>query len=80
MTTYYKAKRTRNIYSPEAESFRISRSKLDLYMECPRCFYFDRRLGVGRPPGYPFNLNSAADALLKREFDTHRRRVTLLGC
>jgi hypothetical protein len=32
----------------------------------------DRRLGVGRPPGFPFNLNSAVDALLKKEFDIHR--------
>ncbi|MDZ4225739.1 MAG: PD-(D/E)XK nuclease family protein [Candidatus Andersenbacteria bacterium] len=34
----------------------------------------DRRLGVGRPPGYPFNLNSAVDTLLKKEFDWHRAR------
>ena len=41
-------------------------------MECPRCFYLDRRLGTGRPPGFPFNLNSAVDQLLKNEFDTYR--------
>jgi len=41
-------------------------------MECPRCFYLDRRRGVGRPPGFPFNLNSAVDHLLKKEFDIHR--------
>lgn len=32
----------------------------------------DRRLGVGSPPGFPFNLNSAVDHLLKKEFDIHR--------
>ncbi|MFH1714592.1 MAG: PD-(D/E)XK nuclease family protein [Elusimicrobiota bacterium] len=32
----------------------------------------DRRLGVGRPPGFPFALNSAVDALLKKEFDLLR--------
>ncbi len=32
----------------------------------------DRRLGVGRPPGFPFSLNSAVDSLLKQEFDSHR--------
>ncbi len=32
----------------------------------------DRRLGVGRPPGFPFNLNSAVDTLLKKEFDLYR--------
>lgn len=41
-------------------------------MQCPRCFYVDRRLGVDRPPGYPFTLNSAVDVLLKKEFDLLR--------
>lgn len=42
-------------------------------MDCPRCFYLDRRLGISRPAGFPFNLNSAVDALLKNEFDTYRK-------
>jgi len=50
----------------------LSRSKIDLFIQCPRCFYLDRRLGVGRPPGFPFALNSAVDALLKKEFDLLR--------
>ena len=50
-----------------------SRSKIDLYIKCPRCFYLDRKLGVGRPPGYPFTLNSAVDTLLKKEFDILRK-------
>ncbi|MBU4315548.1 PD-(D/E)XK nuclease family protein [Patescibacteria group bacterium] len=73
MSQYYTAKRTRNIYSPDAKDpFRLSRSKIDLFLECPRCFYLDRRLGIGRPPGFPFNLNTAVDTLLKKEFDMHR--------
>jgi hypothetical protein len=69
----YNPHRTRNIYGPGSERpFKLSRSKIDLFVECPRCFYIDRRLGVGRPPGYPFNLNIAVDNLLKAEFDTHR--------
>lgn len=73
MSQYYKGKRTRNIYDPEkSKSFKLSRSKIDLFMECPRCFYIDRRLGVGRPPGYPFAINSAVDNLLKNEFDALR--------
>lgn len=73
MSEYYKGKRTRNIYDPASkEPFKLSRSKIDLFVECPRCFYIDRRLGVGRPPGYPFTLNSAVDALLKKEFDLLR--------
>ncbi len=73
MSTYYNATRTRGLYDPAAsEPFKVSRSKLELFLECPRCFYLDRRLGVGRPPGYPFNLNSAVDTLLKKEFDAYR--------
>ena len=57
-----------------SEPFKLSRSKVDLFVECPKCFYLDRRLGVGRPPGYPFSLNSAVDTLLKKEFDIHRSK------
>ncbi len=65
------------MYDPKGSApFRLSRSKIDLFFECPRCFYFDRRLGVGRPPGFPFSLNSAVDALLKKEFDVHRAANT----
>jgi hypothetical protein len=73
MSLYYSPNRTRNIYNPkDTKPFKLSRSKIDLFLECPFCFYLDRRLGVGRPPGFPFTLNSAVDALLKQEFDTHR--------
>ena len=73
MSDYYNPNRTRNLFDPESrEPFKLSRSKLDLFLECPRCFYLDRRLGVGRPPGFPFSLNSAVDTLLKKEFDIHR--------
>ncbi|MEX2008529.1 MAG: PD-(D/E)XK nuclease family protein [Candidatus Spechtbacterales bacterium] len=77
MSDYYNPKRTRNIFDPAgSKPFKLSRSKVELFMECPRCFYMDRRLGVGRPPGFPFNLNSAVDTLLKKEFDIHRTNGT----
>ncbi len=73
MSEYYNPQRTRNLYVSESEKpFKLSRSKIDLFISCPLCFYLDRRLGVGRPPGFPFNLNSSVDALLKLEFDSHR--------
>ncbi|MFC1731919.1 PD-(D/E)XK nuclease family protein [candidate division KSB1 bacterium] len=56
--------------------WRLSRSKIDLFISCPRCFYLDNKLGTKRPPGYPFNLNIAVDTLLKKEFDIHRRDKT----
>ncbi len=65
------------LYHPDsATPFALSRSKVELFMDCPRCFYLDRRLGIARPPGFPFNLNSAVDALLKREFDRYRAQGT----
>ncbi len=74
--------RKRNLYNPLRYSsgqtisktpFRISRGKIDLFLECPRCFYLDRRLGLGRPSMPGFALNSAVDALLKKEFDLLRK-------
>ncbi|OHB14437.1 MAG: hypothetical protein A2431_03610 [Candidatus Zambryskibacteria bacterium RIFOXYC1_FULL_39_10] len=67
----------KKLYDPNAkEAFKVSRSKIDLFVECPRCFYLDRRIGVSRPQGFPFNLNSAVDTLLKKEFDIHRNQKT----
>lgn len=56
--------------------WRLSRSKLDFFIECPRCFYIDNKLGTKRP-GFPsFNLNIAVDELFKKEFDVHRKAGT----
>lgn len=75
MSEFYKANRTRNIYDPKSnEPFKLSRSKIENFMACKKCFYLDRRLGIGEPPGYPFNLNTAVDTLLKKEFDIHRAK------
>ena len=72
---YYKPQRSRNIYNPRSNKpFKLSRSKIDLFLNCPRCFYIDRRLGTGPPPSLPFSLNSAVDHLLKKEFDTYRAK------
>lgn len=85
MSEYYNPQRTKGLYDPlrhgsgqagSSEAFKLSRSKIDLFLQCQRCFYFDRRLGVGRPPGFPFALNSAVDHLLKLEFDIHRANGT----
>lgn len=57
--------------------WKLSRSKIDFFLECPRCFYLDNTLGTKRP-GFPaFNLNLAVDALFKKEFDTHRAAKTV---
>lgn len=67
--------RQRNLYNPSDKNpFKLSRSKIDLFLECPRCFYLDRRLGLGRPSMPGWALNSAVDQLLKNEFDLLRKK------
>lgn len=44
-----------------------------MFLECPRCFYLDRRLGLPRPDMPGWALNSAVDQLLKKEFDLLRK-------
>ncbi len=56
--------------------WKLSRSKIDSFIECPRCFYLDNKLGTKRPGMPSFNLNIAVDALFKKEFDTHRANKT----
>lgn len=41
-------------------------------MECPRCFYLDRKMGIDRPSMPGWSLNDAVDHLLKNEFDLLR--------
>ncbi|MDO8564887.1 MAG: PD-(D/E)XK nuclease family protein [bacterium] len=75
MSDYYKPHRNPD-WNYGGGKWKLSRSKIDLFMECPRCFYVDNKLGVARPPGFPFSLNSAVDTLLKKEFDAHRAKGT----
>ena len=54
--------------------FKISRSKIDQFINCPRCFWLDRRMGIKQPSTAPFNINLAIDLLLKKEFDIYRAK------
>ncbi len=65
----------RGIYKKEnKDSYKISRSGIENFVGCKRCFYMDKKLGVKPPAGFPFNLNSAVDHLLKKEFDIYRAK------
>ena len=55
---------------------KLSRSKLELLFECPRCFWLYAGKGIARPFGAPFTINLAVDFLLKQEFDVHRENGT----
>ncbi|MSU54293.1 MAG: hypothetical protein EXS48_00435 [Candidatus Staskawiczbacteria bacterium] len=68
-------KRKANLYKVgQKETFNVSRSKIDFFLECPQCFWLDRRLGITRPEMPGWSLNSAVDALLKNEFDLLREQ------
>src|SRR5262245_17629510 len=75
MATFKNFRRPKKLFSPDStEPYRLSRSKLENFVNCPRCFYLDRRLGI-EPPSMPaFTLNSAVDELLKKEFDSFRKQ------
>jgi len=73
MSEFYNPKRSA-AWNYGGGNWKLSRSKIDLFIECPRCFYIDNKLGVKRVPGFPFTLNSAVDHLLKLEFDAHRAK------
>ncbi|MGH7195692.1 MAG: PD-(D/E)XK nuclease family protein [Candidatus Saccharimonadales bacterium] len=64
-------------YQPgQSAAFKLSRSKIELFMQCPRCFWLDERLKIKRPSGPPFNINKTIDELFKKEFDKHREAGT----
>jgi hypothetical protein len=75
MSEYYKTTRSTD-WNYGGKKWKLSRSKIDLFMECSRCFYIDNKLGLARPKGPSFTLNIAVDELLKKEFDMHRAKVS----
>tara|TARA_B100000575_G_C23113212_1_gene643235 strand:+ start:1318 stop:2070 length:753 start_codon:yes stop_codon:yes gene_type:complete len=60
-------------YNPE-KTFKISRSKIELYFNCPTCFYKDAKIGLRKPPMPGWAINSAVDDLLKKEMDYCRSK------
>ncbi len=62
-------------YQPgQTKPFKVSRTKIELFTQCPRCFWLDLRLKIKRPSGPPFNINKAIDELFKKEFDVYRAK------
>jgi len=55
------------------KNWKLSRSKIDLFIKCPRCFYIDNKLGTKHPPMPSFQINKAVDYQLKQEFDFYRQ-------
>jgi hypothetical protein len=63
------------LYVPgSSEPFRLSRSKIEDFVRCPRCFVLAVKHGIKRPKGVPFTLNLAVDNQMKKEFDLYREK------
>ena len=55
-------------YNTNSEKpFKLSRSKIELFYKCSRCFFKEVKLGLRQPPMPSWAINSAVDALLKKE-------------
>jgi CRISPR/Cas system-associated exonuclease Cas4 (RecB family) len=75
MSNKYSAQRTRNLFRLDQNKlFKLSRTKIQNFLDCQRCFYLDRKCGTGQPGSLPFTLNTAVDRLLKTEFDGYRAK------
>jgi len=57
------------------ELFELSRSKIQLFLECQKCFYLDRseKYRISRPSGPMSYIPTAIDLLLKKDFDKYRK-------
>ena len=72
MPSNYQWERTQPYKPGQTAPFKVSRSKIELFTQCQRCFWLDVRLKIKRPSGPPFRINQAIDELLKKEFDKYR--------
>lgn len=63
----------RGLYNKKTKApYRVSRSKIELFTQCQRCFWLEAIKGIKRPDSPPFNINKAIDELFKKEFDRYR--------
>ena len=69
---YQKYQRSAPYVPGQSATHKLSRSKIELFTQCPRCFWLGERLKISRPSSPPFQINKAIDELFKKEFDTYR--------
>ncbi|MBW2046258.1 MAG: PD-(D/E)XK nuclease family protein [Deltaproteobacteria bacterium] len=53
-------------------NIRLSPSALNLFLDCPRCFWLDKNKGIKRPRGIFPSLPGGMDLVIKKYFDTYR--------
>lgn len=55
----------------------LSPSSLNLFLECPRCFWLAQNRGIHRPSGAFPSLPGGIDSVLKKYFDKFRKKGEL---
>jgi len=59
------------------KSFQVSPSGLNLFKDCPRCFWLEKVRNIKRPRGIFPSLPSGMDRVIKDYFDRYRAKRTL---
>ena len=54
--------------------YELSRSRIENFVKCPACFYFQQVKKIEFPSMPGFNINEATDILLKKDFDKCRQK------
>lgn len=71
---YQKYQRSAPYVPGQSTVHKLSRSKIELFTQCQRCFWLGERLKISRPSSPPFQINKAIDELFKKEFDSYRAK------
>lgn len=61
----------------DSKTISLSPTKLNLYFECPRCFWIQHHKLAQRPKGIPPTLQVTFDSVFKTYFDAHRKKQSL---
>ena len=63
----------KKLYSKNSSRpFKLSRTKIDLFFECRRCFFLDQKFGIKRPHGTPLVLSNRIVDDFKKELNICR--------
>ena len=69
----------KNIYVKNNLSpFKISRTKIDLFFDCKRCFYIDQKYGIKRPHGAALVINNHIVNKFKKNLEVLRNTQTTI--
>jgi hypothetical protein len=72
-----KGKKKKMAKVPAKKGYKLSPSAINLFLECPRCFWLDKH-GIWKRPASIFpSLPSGMDRILKNHFDTFASNKTL---